>query len=92
MKLLYKDITASTQVATQTCYLVGIETCGGSSNASIDIYDEDDSSNAADRLVASTKCSSWDRMKITMFPLPGIKCEGLYVLVNTGWGTIYYYY
>lgn len=92
MKLIYKDITADTQVTTQTCYLMGFEVCGGSSNGAIDIYDEDDSGKTADRLVMSTKCSSWNRMNTIIFPEPGIKCEGLYVDVNTGWGTIYYYH
>jgi len=92
MKNLYKDITASTQVSTQTCYLDGFVVMGGSSNGAIEIFDEDDTGATADRLVMDTKCSSWNRMNAIILPEPGIKCEGLYVKVNTGWGTIYYYH
>ncbi len=86
--LLYKTITASTQITTQAAWLVGAE-LHHTGTTDLYIYDEDDSSTTVARKVVSLKGTH----ETIMFPLPGIKCaNGIYAAYLAGTGTIYYHY
>ena len=91
MKLLYKTITANTQVSTQECYFVGAE-LSNTANTYLVVYDESDSSRTATRKVANLGVTSYDRFSTMMFPDEGVKMEGIYVWYDEGIGTIYYHY
>jgi len=91
MQVLYKTITADTQVATTECYLVGAELSNGS-NTSMIVYDEPDSTATAGKKVSTPQVTSYNRQASIVFPMPGVKCDGIYVDWNAGVGTIYYYY
>lgn len=86
---LYKSILADTQVATQECYLDGIETSG---HSELMVYDEADSSKTAGNLVSDIEASTYYMYNNIIFPSPGIKCDGIYVDWQGGVGTIYYHY
>lgn len=87
-KILYKNIKANTQISTQPCFLVGAE-LHHTGTTDLYIYDEADAtSSTANRLVVALK----GMHETIMFPLPGIKCEGLYVTYLDGTGIVYYYY
>ena len=94
MQILAKTITADTQVHSGDCYFVGAEytTTGASADKALIIYNENSASKTAAKKIC-TLCNSaendHDRM---VLPLPGIKCEGIYVDYDTsGVGTVYYY-
>ena len=87
--ILYSSITANTQVTTQRCHLIGIETENHSDQL---VYDEGDNSQTAARLVNHIEASTYWKYNNIIFPLPGIKCDnGIYVINSGGTGTIYYY-
>ncbi len=92
-QILYKTITADTQVATTECYLDGIEE-SHTGAANIRVYDEATSDKTATNLVSKVRVSTYWRYNNIIFPSPGIKCDGIYVHREsaTGTGTIYYHY
>ena len=91
MELLYKTITASTQVSTQECYFVGAE-LSNAANTELTVYDEADSTGTAAKKIANLACTSYDRFSRMVFPDEGVHCDGLYVAWDEGVGTIYYHY
>lgn len=90
--ILYKTITADTQVSSLPCYLVGAE-LQSTTNAQMYIYDEADSTKTAAELVLTVKARSTNYLYDNcIFPEPGIKCKGLYADWEAGVGTIYYHF
>jgi hypothetical protein len=91
MNLLYKPITAATQVATSECYLDGVAL---SLENEFMVYDEADNSRTAAKLVCLMHASSYYRFESIMFPSPGVKMNsGIYAYWNEkGSNTIYYHY
>lgn len=92
MTILYKTITADAQITTQECYLVGVELSHDAADTSLIIYDEADSSKTAAKKVVTLRTSVEAQDVSRIFPLPGIKCDGLYADWTAGVGTIYYYH
>lgn len=90
-KLLYKTITADTQVSTQECYLVGCQ-IAHSAVTSMIVYNEADDEKTACRKVATIKCTTYNRQNSMIFPSGGIRCQGIYVDWDAGIGTIWYHY
>lgn len=92
MKILYKTITAATQVSTQECWLVGVE-LSHTGNSSMIVYDEADSGETASKKVVTMRITSYTRQNSILFPDEGLHCEGIYVAApSAGLGTIYYHY
>ena len=89
--ILYKTITANTQITTKECYLVGVELTHSAATILI-IYNEDDSGVTATKKVATLRVSAEFQDTHKMFPLPGIRCIGLYADWTAGLGTVYYHY
>lgn len=87
-KLLYKTITADTQVSTQECYFVGAQIVN-TTNTSMVIYDR--SSNAA-RKIATVKSTTYPEQGSMIFPSGGVHCQGIYVDWDAGTGTVWYHY
>lgn len=94
MQILSATITADAQVHSGECYFVGAEysTTGCAADKAMIVYNENSASKTAAKKIC-TLCNSdevqSDRM---VLPLPGIKCEGIYVDWDTaGVGTVYYY-
>jgi len=75
--MLYKTITADTQVSTQECWLMGAE-LAHTANTSMIVYDQESSSKTAAQKVSTTSVTAYKRHSKIMFPYPGIKCRGLY--------------
>ena len=95
MKVLYKTITASTQVYVGRCWLVGAEyqkTACAADRAMI-IYDEESSSVAAPQKVSTlviTPEKQSDRIMFSKNREPEL--TGIYVVWDTdGVGTVYYH-
>jgi hypothetical protein len=89
--MLYKTITADTQVSTTECYLDGIE-FAHTDNAELKVYDEAVGAGAAAKNVCTVYATGYQREMSVMFPRPGIKLSGIYVDWTVGTGTIYYHY
>ena len=79
MKILYRTITANTQVSTQQCWLVGVEV-SHTTNTTLVVYDEDDSSKTAAKKVSTIKCTSFIRENSIVFPEKGVLCKGIYAV------------
>ena len=89
--MLYKTITADTQVSTQECFLMGVE-LAHTANTDLIVYDQESGSKTAAQKVSTTSVTAYKRHSKIMFPYPGIKCKGLYVDWTAGVGTVYYRY
>lgn len=89
--MLYKTITANTQVSTQECYLMGVE-LSHTSNTDLKIYDIKDTTAVAANLVSTPRVTTYNRQSSIMFPYPGIKCSGLWADWTAGVGTVYFRY
>ena len=87
-QMLYKSVTASTQVSTTECYIMGIEISGN--GGKVTVYDETDSSKTAAKIVSTIKGSAYYHYNNIIFPENGVKCEGIYVYHDSGTATIYY--
>lgn len=87
--ILYSSITASAQVKTHECYIVGIEISGN--GGKMEVYDEADSSKTASKLLSTIKSSSYYHYNNIIFPYPGVKCNGIYTYLDSGTGTVYYH-
>ena len=87
-RILCKVITTNTQVSTQPCFLIGasLEHTG---TTDLEIYDEADAGGNTARQVIALKGSNTVSV---ILPMPGIKCEGIYVKYAAGTGIVYYYY
>lgn len=89
--MLYKTITADTQVSTQECFLMGVE-LAHTANTDLIVYDQESGSKTAAQKVSTTSVTAYKRHSKIMFPYPGIKCRGLYADWTAGVGTVYYRY
>ncbi len=94
MKILHKSITADAQVVAGECYVVGVELNDLTGNAFLELFDEDDNSETAAQLFATLRVTATSQFASIMFPMPGLKCNGVYAdWDGTGAvGTLYYYY
>lgn len=89
-QILYKTITAPTQVAIGECYLDGVEV---SDEMEQMIYDEADSSRSAVKMVCKMHASSYYKYENIIFPSPGLKCSsGIYAFWEKKLATVYYHY
>ena len=93
MKVLYKSITANTQVYVGKCFLVGAEltrTTGAATT--MIVYDEPDSTVAAAQIVATLNVSPQKQADRIMFPEDKEpQLTGIYVDWTAGVGTVYYH-
>jgi len=90
VNIQYKTITANTQVCASECYLMGVELSNNSATSLI-VYDEASATSSADRKVVTLRVSAEFQDAKRKFPLPGIKCDGIYVAWAAGVGTVWYY-
>lgn len=95
MKVLYKTITATTQVYVGRCFLVGAEyqkTACAADRAMI-VYDEPDSSVAAPQKVCTLCITPETQSDRIMFPKDREpELTGIHVVWDTdGVGTVYYH-
>lgn len=94
MKILTKAITADAQVVSGECYVVGAELNDLADDAWLELFNEDASTQTAAQLFVLLRVSDECQSASIMFPMPGLKCDGVYADINgTGAvGTLYYYY
>lgn len=97
MKILSKVIAANTdtQVVSGECHVVGAELNDASGDAYILLYNEDSATKTASQLFVTLRVSDEKPFAKIMFPMPGLKCDGVYVDhdgASGGVGTLYYYY
>ena len=90
MKILHKSITADVAVYVGECYLVGADLYHTTDTALI-IYNEATATKTAGQIVAKIAVTDEMQNCNIMFPMPGLKCEGIYVDWTAGLGTVYYY-
>jgi len=89
-RILYRTITAPTQVAIGECYLDGVEV---SDEMEQMVYDEADNSRTAAQMVCRMHASSYYQYDNIMFPSPGVKMtNGIYAFWEKKVATIYYHY
>ena len=93
MKVLYKTITANTQVYVGRCFLVGAElTRAAAGDTVMIIYDEPDSTVDAAQKVATLVTSDEKQVDRIMFAKDREpELTGIYVDWNAGVGTVYYH-
>ena len=91
MVIKYKTITGDGQLLSGECYLVGVELTHTGADTSLIIYDEPTSDKSAGRKVATLRVSEEQLDAVRMFPMPGLKCNGIYADFAAGVGTIWYY-
>jgi hypothetical protein len=94
MKILTKAITADAQVVAGECYVVGAELNDLIGNAFLELFDEDASTQTAAQLFVILRASAACQSVNIMFPMPGLKCNGVYADIDgtDAAGTLYYYY
>ena len=94
MKILTKSITADAQVVAGECYVVGAELNDLIANAYLELFNEDASTQTAAQLFVTLRASAQYQFTKIMFPLPGLKCDGVYADIDgtDAKGTLYYYY
>ena len=90
MQILAKSITADVQVHAGECYFVGADLYHTTDDALV-IYNEATASKTAAKIIAKPAVTDEMQNCNIMLPLPGIKCEGIYVDWTAGLGTVYYY-
>lgn len=89
-RILYRTITAPTQVAVGECYLDGVEV---SDEMEQYIYDEADNSRTASLMVCRMHASSYYKYENMVFPSPGLKMNnGIYAYWEKKVATVYYHY
>jgi len=91
MVIQYKAITADAQLVSGECYLVAVELTHTGADTVLIIYDEPNSDKSAGRKVCTLRVSEEQLDAFREFPMPGIKCNGIYTDYTAGQGTIYYY-
>ncbi len=91
MVIQYKAITADAQLVSGECHLVAVELTHTGADTSLIIYDEPSSTKSAARKVATLRVSEEQLDAFRVWPMPGIKCNGIYTDYAAGQGTIYYY-
>ena len=91
MVIQYKTITADAQLVSGECYLVAVELTHTGADTTLIIYDEPTNDKSAGRKVATLRVSEEQLDAFREFPMPGIKCNGVYADYTAGLGTIYYY-
>jgi len=95
MKLQHKAIAATVdQIAVAgECFLVGAELSDAAEDAFMAVYNS--TTTTAAQLLFTLRSSAVAETQYAniMFPLPGIKCDNIYVNIDgaAGTGTIYYY-
>ena len=95
MKVLYKTITAATQVYVGRCFLVGVEFTATAGSADLDliIYDEASADKTAGQKVCTLCVSAENDHDRIMFPKDREpELVGIYAWWETGGiGTVYYH-
>ena len=94
MQIQAKTITADTQVHVGDCYFVGAEyqKTGCAADRTMIIYNENSADVTSTKIMCTLNISAENDHDRMMLPMPGVKCEGIYVDWTTdGVGTIYYY-
>lgn len=93
MKVLYKTITASTQVYVGRCFLVGVElTRTAGAATTMIVYDEASADTTAAQIVVTLNVSPEKQADRRMFPKDREpELVGIYVAWTAGLGTVYYH-
>ena len=93
MQILAQVIGADAQVISGACYFIGAQytTTGCAADKAMIVYNENSASKTAAKKICTLCNSDEVQSDHLMLPLPGIKCEGIYVDWDTaGVGIIYY--
>lgn len=89
MKILHKVMATGIMVSGE-CYVVGAELNDLTGDANAAIYNA--AAATAAQLFATLRASDEAQSVNVMFPMPGIKCDNVYITLTNGAGTLYYYY
>lgn len=89
MKILHKTITADAAVYVGDCYFIGADLYH-TTDTNMIIYNEATATKTAAQIIAKPAVTDEMQNCNITIPLPGIKCEGIYVDWTAGLGTIYY--
>lgn len=90
MNIQYKTIIEDTQVCGSECYLMGVE-LSNAGDTSLIIYDEPSDGITPTQKVVTLRTSDEFQDAKRKFPLPGVKCNGIFAKWAAGVGTVYYY-
>lgn len=91
MVIQYKTITGDGQLVTGECYLVGAELTHTAVDTTLILYDEPTLDKTEAQKVCTLRVSQEQLDAFREFPMPGIKCNGIYADHTVGLGTVYYY-
>lgn len=94
MKILSTSFTGDAQLVGSECYVVGAELNDVTGDAYAILYNEASSAKTAAQIFLTLRVCDETQCANLMFPLPGLKCDGVYVDWNgtSAVGTLYYYY
>lgn len=90
MRILTASITADAQVFSGDCYFVGADLYNAGDTSMI-VYNENSASKTAAKKIMTIATTDEVQSAHANVPLPGVKCEGIYVDWTAGVGTIYYH-
>lgn len=92
MQIFHKVIGANAQVVSGECYVVGVEIDDLTGDGLCKFYNESTTSTTAAALFCTLRCTDETQFASMMFPMPGLKCDGVYADWTSGAATLYYYY
>ena len=92
MQILHTVIGADAQVVSGECYVVGVEISDLTGDGLCAFYNEATETHTAAQLFCTLRCTDETQFASLMFPMPGLKCDGVAADWTSGAATLYYYY
>ena len=89
MKIFHKAIATGVMVP-EECYVVGAEVNDVTGGANAAIYNAGAATST--QLICTLRVIDQTQFDSIMFPMPGVKCDKVYITLTNGAGTLYYYY
>ena len=91
MQILHAVVGADAQVVAGECYVVGVSIDDLTGDGLCAFYNENASSKTAAQLFCTLRCTDETQFASMMFPMPGLKCDGVYADWTSGAAYVYYY-
>ena len=91
MQILHGVIGANAQVVAGECYVVGVSIDDKTGDGLCAFYNENAATGSAAQLFCTLRCTDETQFASMMFPMPGLKCDGVYADWTSGAAYVYYY-
>jgi len=91
MIIQHAVVGADAQVVAGDCYVVGFSIDDLAGDGACIFYNENSDSKTAAQIIATMRCTDETQFASLMFPMPGLKCDGVYADWTSGAAYVYYY-